>query len=274
VRWPAGGPAGQGLRALLLIALLVTSGVGLGLAAGYPVSRIEFEESNALRLEQSRLAGQVEPEQALVAGQDLPLTWAPGDPAVGAFGLLGLGFCGEDVALPTALSSRQVAVFKNQADQAFLISEAIRVDRWQSARSYIDDVTDSVEACGEFYRPDGSGGQVKVEIQDAAGDPPITDHVARTFVTEDGSSVQVWSIMAVGDVLIAMQHFGPQRPQRGLISDLERKILVRIDPEDFAPGGVAVTTTTVVESSSTTVLEDGAADESEPAPPPSVPASD
>jgi hypothetical protein len=258
----------QLVRMVALLALVAVSGVGLGLAAGYPVSRLEFEESNAVRLDQSRLAGEVDPELALVAQIDLPLTWGPGDPAVGGFGLLGLGFCGEEVALPTALSGRQVAVFVDETGRSYLISEAIRVDRWQSARAYVDDVEDSVDACDEFFRPDGAGGSAKVEIQAGTGDPPITDHVARTFVAEDGSSVQTWSLMAVGDVLIALQHIGPQRPQEGFLRDLEDKILIRVDPLDFAPGGLPTTTTAVVpeDPTATTVLEDGAADEFEPLP--------
>jgi hypothetical protein len=144
----------QLLRVTLLVAIIAVSGVGLGLAAGFPVSRIEFDESDAIRLDQTRLAGEVDPQESLVAQADLPLTWSPGDPAVGGFGILGLGFCGEQVDLPTALSAREVAVFTNPDDRAYLISEAVRVDRWQSAREYVDDVADSVEACDEFFRSD------------------------------------------------------------------------------------------------------------------------
>lgn len=255
----------QLLRAVLLVAIVAASGIGLGLAAGYPVSRIDFEESDAVRLNHSRLAGEVDPEAALVTQADLPLTWAPGDPAVGAFGLLGLGFCGEDVDLPTALSDRKTAVFSSPSDEAYLISEAVRVDRWQSAKAYVDDVGDAVDSCDEFFRTDGSGGRVKVEIGPGMGDPPTTDHVARTFVSDDGSSVQVWSLMAVGDVIIALQHVGPARPQEGFLSGVEDKILMRVDPADFAPGGVPTTTTSTtapVDPTATSVLEGGAADES------------
>src|SRR5690606_15691359 len=78
----------QVLRGALLLAILVASGVVLGFAVGYPVSRIEFEESDAVRLDHARLAGEVDPAAALVTGADLPLTWVEGDPAVGSFGLL------------------------------------------------------------------------------------------------------------------------------------------------------------------------------------------
>jgi hypothetical protein len=260
----------QLLRVTLLVAIIAVSGVGLGLAAGFPVSRIEFDESDAIRLDQTRLAGEVDPQESLVAQADLPLTWSPGDPAVGGFGILGLGFCGEQVDLPTALSAREVAVFTNPDDRAYLISEAVRVDRWQSAREYVDDVADSVEQCDEFFRSD-AGGRVKVSIQPGLGSPRITDHVARTFVAEDGSSIQVWSVMAVGDVIIALQHIGPQRPQQGFLDDLEQKILVRVDPADFAPAGLDAVTPTGpagdgLDGTDPTVPAGGAADETEAIP--------
>ncbi len=257
----------QVLRGALLLAILVASGVVLGFAVGYPVSRIEFEESDAVRLDHARLAGEVDPAAALVTGADLPLTWVEGDPAVGSFGLLGLGFCGEEVDLPTALSPKEVAVFANPADDAFLISEAVRVDRWQSARGYVDDVAASVRGCDQFFRTDGRGNRVRVEIREGMGDPPITDHVARTFVAEDGSSVQVWALMSVGDVLIALQHIGPTRPPEGFLDDLQDKLLARIDPTDFAPGGVPSADDPVGGGvTDTSPTDDGAADETEAIP--------
>jgi hypothetical protein len=267
----AGDQVGRGL---LLLAIIVVTGVGFGFAAGYPVSRIEFEESEAVRLDHTRLAGEIDPEAALATQADLPLTWTAGDAALGAFGLLGLGFCGEEVDLPTTLSSKQVAVFANPVDQAFLISEAVRVDRWQSAREYVDDVSDAVRSCDEFFRTDAAGARIRVKIADGTGDPPITDHVAYQFVTEDGSSVQVWSMMAVGDVVVALQHIGPERPQEGFLGDVENKILIRIDPADFAPGGVPTTTTSSVpsEETSTTLVEGGA--EEEPVAEPGAPEGD
>ncbi len=255
--------ADQTGRGLLLLLIITVTGVGFGFAAGYPVSRIEFEESDAVRLDQTRLAGEIDPQAALATQADLPLTWTAGDPAVGAFGLLGLGFCGEEVDLPTTLSGKEVAVFSNPVDQSFLISEAVRVDRWQSARGYVDDVTDAVRECDEFFRTDANGERLRVKIDEGMGDPPITDYVARQFIADDGSSVQVWSLMAVGDVVIALQHIGPERPQEGFLNDLENKILIRIDPADFAPGGVPTTTTSTPPDggSSTTLVEGGAAEE-------------
>jgi hypothetical protein len=90
-------------------------------------------------------------------------------------------------------------------------------------------------------------------------------------VAEDGSSIQVWSVMAVGDVIIALQHIGPQRPQQGFLDDLEHKILIRVDPADFAPSGLDATTPTGpdgggIDGTDPTVLDGGAADETEAIP--------
>jgi len=254
----------QGMKLVMLVVIIAVTGIGLGLALGYPISRITFEESDAIRLDQARLAGQVDPVLALTAPTDLPLGWAPGDPATAAFGLLGTEFCGEEVELPTALSAEQAAVFTNEADGSLLISQAVRVDQWQSAKEYVEAVETAVGECDEFFRNGVDGTRAKVEITDGMGDPPITDHVARTFVATDGSNVQVWSMMAIGDVITSTLYAGPAGPQQSLMSDLESRILIRTAPASFALGGVgsdATTTTITGDTTQTSIIEGGAADE-------------
>ncbi|CAN5581934.1 hypothetical protein BH10ACT3_BH10ACT3_21350 [soil metagenome] len=255
----------QGLQLVLLFVVIVATGVGIGLAAGYPVSRIQFEESDAVRLDQSVLADKVDPAAALTTLIDLPQgSWEPGDPAAAQFGLLGSDFCGEAVQLPTALSEKQSAVFANPSDQSVLISDAVRVDGWQSAKDYVEDVGKAVGQCEEFFRTDVTGARVKVEIRAAKDDELITDEVSRRFITSDGSNVQVWSIRAIGDVIVATQYIGPTGPQQSLMTDLGTAILKRTAPESFSLGGFGATTTptTVVEGTDTTLIEGGAADES------------
>jgi hypothetical protein len=257
----------QGARVAMLLGLLVVSGVAIGLVASYPLQYVKFDESSAARLDQARLAGQVPIDQALVAAGDLPNTWAPGDPAAGAFGILGASFCGEQVDTPTPLSERSATVFTNSTDQTTVIGQALRVDRWQSARSYISDVSRALGQCSEFYRT-GPGTRFKVKIKDASGKPPIADdYVSAAFVNEDGKAVLEWSMFAVGDVIIAIQHLGPTRPNPPtFLNELEQKVLVRIDPKDFAPGGIATETTlpgdTTPAGTGSTVLDSGSADES------------
>lgn len=254
----------QGGRLLLLALVIIGTGVGLGLAVAYPVSRVQFQESDAVRLNQARLAGKVDPEQALTTQSDLAIGWEIGDPALSSFGLLGSDFCGETVELPTEVSPKAVAVFAQPAESSVLISEAVRVEDWQSATAYIDSVKKALGKCDQFYRTDLSGARVQVEIKPGPSDELVTDQVSRRFVASDGSNVQVWSMMAVGDVIVALDYLGPSAPQKSLLKDLEKKILLRIAPENFALGGAAATSTLPGSSPDgleTTVIEGGAADE-------------
>ena len=49
----------QGLRVLALAGLLLVSGAAIGLAVAYPLTFVNFDQSNAPRLDQVTLAGQV-----------------------------------------------------------------------------------------------------------------------------------------------------------------------------------------------------------------------
>ncbi len=260
----------QGARVVILLVILGASGLFLGLAAGYPLSKLSFEQSDAVRLDQARLAGQVDPSAALVDDSDLPIGWEPGDPSMSVFGLMGAEFCGEVVDLESPMADVQSAVFANPADSSVLIVQSVRLDRWQSARDYVDDVASAVSECSRFYRSGPDGARVEVLVQEGSGSPPITDHVSRRFVAQDGTSVQSWSMMAVGDVVISILYSGPARPQEGFLSSMEERILARVAPKEFAPDGIAPTTTTAADGggTGTTVLEGGAADETEATLPP------
>ncbi|MEX0768395.1 MAG: hypothetical protein WD029_07985 [Microthrixaceae bacterium] len=254
----------QGGRFLLLALVILGTGVGLGLALAYPVSRVQFQDSDAVRLDQARLAGKVDPDQALAQQGDFAVGWEVGDPSLSSFGLLGSDFCGEAVELPTEVSPKAVSVFAQPAKSSVLISEAVRVDGWQSATDYVDSVSDALGKCDEFYRTDLTGARVQVEIKSGPTEGLVTDQVSRRFVASDGSNVQVWSIMAVGDVIVSLDYIGPAAPQKSLLRDLERKILLRVAPENFAIGGAVVTSVPTGPSaveSETTVIEGGAADE-------------
>lgn len=251
----------QFARVGMLLGLLVLSGVVVGLAAAYPLQFIEFEDSSAVQLDQTQLAGRVDPAAALVARDDLS-GWTEGDAALAGFGILGGTFCGDEVPLPSALSDLESAVYANGTDRSSLISQAVRVDRWQSARQYVSDVEDALSACDEFYRV-GFGAREKVLVRDAGGQPLVRDSVRAAFVSADGRSVVEWTIMAVGDVIVGISYNGPGRPSGSFLNDVEREVLTRIAPADFAPGGVAPTTTGAGEGTTdTTGLDSGSADES------------
>lgn len=254
------------LKLVLLTALVAASGAVLGLAIGYPVGRIQFSESNAIRLDQSRLAGTIDPAAGITQKSDLPIGWESGDMNLAAFGILGNEFCGEAVPLPKALSSTEASVFSN-GSKSNLISQAVRVDGWQGAREYIRSVKRALDGCDKFYQPGQDGKRVRVDIKDGDGEAPITDFISRRYVSSLGSDVQSWSIMAVGDVLVGTRYLGQSSPQRSLLSDIENEILIRIAPQTFAVDGdgseLAPESTATPDASGpdSSVIEGGAADE-------------
>ncbi len=253
------------LKVLLLGALVALSGAVLGVAVGYPIGRIKFSESNAVRLDQSRLAGTIDPANAITKQTDLPLGWEPGEPGLSAFGILGNEFCGDKVPLPGTLSNVESSVFKN-GENSSLISQAVRVEQWQGAREYIRSVKRALESCNKFFQKGPDEKRIRVDIKEGDGEAPITDFVARRFVSSQGTDVQNWSIMAVGDVLVGTRYLGQSSPQRAFMSDVENEILIRIAPQTFAVGETDSEPKAAADGSQTsttasTVIEGGAADE-------------
>lgn len=257
----------QVVRIVLLVALIALSGMAVGYAAGYPLRYVDYEASSAVQLDQASLAGTIDVQQALVSQADLPAGWAPGDAKLGSFGVLGADVCGTAIETPTPLSAKEAAVFTKPGDGTTVIAQALRVDKWKSAEEYVDDVADELEECETFFRVDGER-RVKVTSRPIEHPAPVTDHVARIYQSSDG--VQVWSMMAVGDVIIAVQYLGPTPPPESFLPEVERAILTRIDPGDFAPPGAQDGVGTDADATpgdsqtTTTVASDagGAADES------------
>ncbi len=251
----------QSLRVLMLAGLLLLSGAALGLAAAYPLTFFSYDESSAVRIDQARLAGQVDVNQALVTLDDLPKGWEAGDANLGTFGVMNSTFCGETVATPTPLSEVHSVVFKDPTNDSLVIAQAMHVDKWQSAKSYINDVGDAMGGCDQFYR-NGPTGQAKIEIKDPAQTPLIAeDYVGATYVDASGNGVQEWAIFAVGDVIVSVLHSGPTRPEPPFMNDVIGNVLARIDPTDFAPGGIAPTTTVDSTGTGSGTVDSGSADE-------------
>lgn len=222
-------------RIVLLIAIVAIFGMGVGYALGFPLRYLDYEASSAISLDQASLAGSVEVTDALVAQEDLGPGWTPGDPVLAGFGVLGADVCGGAIPTPTPLSAKEAAVWADDTNSARVISQAMRVDKWSAAEQYIGDVADALEECDTFYRTDGEE-RIKVTSRDMERDPPITDHVDRRFQSPTG--VQDWSMMAVGDVIIAIQYLAPTPSPEGFLFDVERSVLERVAPAEFAPGGV------------------------------------
>lgn len=225
----------QSARVILLVAIVAISGMAVGYAFGYPLRYVDYEASSAVSLDQASLAGTIEVAQALVAPEDLGAGWTPGDAALGFFGVLGADVCGEVIETPTPLSPREASVFVDETNGARIISQALRVDLWTAAEDYIGDVADGLDGCDTFFR---SAGEEPVEVisTDIDRDPPVTDHVDRRYQSPQG--VQEWSMMAVGDVIIAVQYLASTPPPDGFVEEIERSVLERIAPQEFTPGGV------------------------------------
>ena len=251
----------QSLRLLMLAGLLLLSGAALGLAAAYPLTFFSYDESSAVRIDQARLAGQVDVNQALVTLDDLPKGWEAGDANLGSFGVMNSTFCGETVATPTPLSEVHSVVFKDPTNDSLVIAQAMHVDKWQSAKSYIFDVGDAMGGCDQFYR-NGPTGQAKIDIKDPAQTPLIAeDYVGATYVDAGGNGVQEWALFSVGDVIVSVLHSGPTRPEPPFMNDVIGNVLARIDPADFAPGGIAPTTTAGSTDTGSGTVDSGSADE-------------
>ena len=256
------------VRALMLVLLLVVCGMAVGLVFAYPVSRIKLSEAAAIKLDQGALAGKADADQALVTVDDLDEGWAKGDDRLGTFGVLEGEFCGDRVALPVALSPVRTAVLRSPDSRATLISQAVRVDRWQNAREFVSSVDRAASGCDRFYLT-GPKGRSLQRVLESTSAKPIDDYTSRVYLSEDGSGAVAWSVFAVGDVLVALEYIGPSRPPEGFLGQLESALLLRLAPEAFAPGGVVPESTTTTTSApsggggpSTSVVEGGSADES------------
>jgi len=257
-------------RVLMLVLLLAVSGMALGLVFAYPVSKVQLSEAAAIELDQANLAGKADPEQALVSLTDLGEGWSVGDAALAQYGILGSKFCGDEVKIPTALSPVKSAVYTNPSTKATVVAQAVRLDRWQNAREYVSSVDRAVGGCDRFYTT-GPEGRKLQRVLDSGAAKPIDDHVARVYLAEDGASAVAWSVMSVGDVVVAIEYFGPSRPPEGFLGELESKLLLRLAPDVFTSDGGSSTdsstTTTAAPAPGgsappTSVVEGGSADES------------
>ena len=256
-------------RVLILVLLLSVTGMAIGLVLAYPVSQVHLSEAAAINLDQGALAGKADPEQAVVTLTDLGEPWAVGNAALSQYGILGSKFCGEEVKVPTSLSPVRSAVYTDPGSKATVVTQAVRLDRWQNAREYVASVDRAVGGCDRFYTT-GPEGRKLQRVLDSGAAKPIDDHVSRVYLAEDGSAAVAWSIMSVGDVVVAVEYFGPSRPPEGFLGDLESKLLLRLAPSAFSSdggstGGSSTTTTAPAPGDpapSTSVVEGGSADES------------
>lgn len=251
----------QTSRVILLICFIGLSGLAIGFVLAYPLRFVDYESSGAVKIDQQALAGEIEAADALVSASDLSSSWEPTDDRLTGFGILGASVCANPIDLPTPLSPKEGVVFWNPSDDTTVISQAIRVEKSRSAVEYLNDVRDELEECDTFYQS-VEGDRIRVSSSEVDRQAPISDHVTRRY--SSANSVQEWSLMAVGDVIVAVQYSGSAAPPPNFLSEIEWSILRRVAPDDFTPGGVGLDSSDVPDSGveGTETEGGGAADES------------
>ncbi len=215
-----------------LLGIVALAGVVLGFGLGYPISRIKVSGDNAVALDQNALAGTFDPQAALVTAADLPTSWAATDTAFEAYSLLGAEVCGQTASITHQVGSRLVAVFHDDADQSYLLSEVVRVNEPGDAQTYLSDVQAAFDSCGSFYRIAG-GTKTKVNILQGQTNGPITDFASYTLQPPKGGITQRVVYMQIGDVIVSLQFAGPTLPEQTLLANAEHDILVRTAPKQF-----------------------------------------
>lgn len=226
--------AGTGGRIVLLGVLIAVSGVLAGWALGAPLRSLDLDLGAAAQLDHRLLVSKLDVEQALVQQNDLGPGWKAGDPKISTFfGALESGFCGETPKLAEKVGEPDARVFLNESNGSTLISQVVRNRKLQDADAYLRDVSDAIQSCDQFFR-EVDGRQVAVSIRDERDDAPVTEYISRTLVPTDGENLLVVTYLQAGDAVLALTYIAPTRPEEGFLDGVERSILRRIDPAQFA----------------------------------------
>ncbi len=218
----------------MLVLVVVASGAAVGFALAWPVSQVELDVRSSKQLNHDSLAGTFDPEAALATVEDAPEGWVPGDTSVvGLLGLVGAPICGTTPEPENPVGEPLQAVFRDAAEQEWLISQVIRVRSPRDANQYITDVTSAFDSCSTFFWGGTSGERTKVEIREGQPDPPVTDYVSKTLAATEGGLSRRVSFFQVGNVIVVLQAVGPTRPANAILDDAELGILQRVAPDDF-----------------------------------------
>lgn len=246
-------------RVGLLVAIVVVCGIAVGVAVGYPISQLDIATDDALALDQNAIRS-FDLEAALLALDDLPDGWILSEKDLSPFTMIGQPICGQTPEIGNQLGQKLARTYENPRDGALLLSEAIRVRRVSDAVGYVNEMGKTFDGCKRgFYRQNQDGTSTKVELRAGQPDPPITDYQSRTLQPPKGEHTQLLVFMAVGDVVVSIQYVGPSLPPRELLADAQRKLLVRLAPEQFGtrrtvPGEQTLPTEPTTTSTTTTTL--------------------
>ena len=219
------------IRMFVLAALVVVVGFGVGQAAGKLVTKIPDPIKGAKLLDHFTLAASLNPSTALVAAGDLPAKWQQGSPG---FPLVGLEMCGKKTEAKGSKSNQlPVSTWVDASVGSVLLSEGHEFSSVQFASSYMTALNANLGKCSKFFVV-GEGVKVEYRVTVPDGNPPVDEYVSRIIQPKDKSSYVVYSIFRAGKVVVALHYRGPIRPDRTLMTDTEKKILSRIDPEQFS----------------------------------------
>ncbi|MCC6225157.1 MAG: hypothetical protein IT195_01955 [Microthrixaceae bacterium] len=243
----------------LLAAIIALCGVALGVAVGYPISQLDISTDEAVVLDQNSIRS-FDLEAALLGAEDLPDGWSLSEKDLSTFTMIGQPICGQTPVIDNQMGQKLARTYENTRDGALLLTEAIRVRRVADSVGYVNEMGKTFEGCKRgFYRQNQDGTSTKVELRAGQPDPPISDYQSRMLQPPKGEHTQLLVFMAVGDVIVSLQYVGPSVPPRELLSDAQRKLLVRLTPDQFGtkrtvPGEQTLPSEPTTTSTTTTTL--------------------
>jgi len=229
--------AGNATRVLVLVAIVLGSGALAGMALGYPIRSLELGASDAVTLDQEALANTIDVEQALVAQTDLPKSYEPAPDLAAGVALIGAKYCGLAVAPETTVGEPLTAAFLDRTNNAFILSEVVKVKQQNDAGKYIKELTGVFDGCPDQRYFTGAGAdKVRLEISNPRkrDEPLELDYLTRTLKPTGGGTTQIVTYFQVGNVVVAIQYAGPDKPDKNLMSKAEDEILYRVAPDQFS----------------------------------------
>lgn len=251
----------------MLAAIVAASGLAVGLAVAYPISKIELPTEDAVVLEQNSVKS-FDLADALIQPDDLPSGWSLSETDLAAYSMIGQPICGQTPTIDNQMGNKLTRTYadgpstspEQLAQRNLILTEAVRVNRVADAVNFVNEMGDTFDGCKRgFYRKNLDGSSTKVELRVGQPDPPITDYQTRTLIPPKNEKLQRLVFMAVGDVIISIQYVGDTTPRPDLLGVAQRKILRRLVPDQFGnrrkvPGEETLPSEPTTTSTTTTTL--------------------
>jgi hypothetical protein len=251
--------AGNVTRTVVLIAIVLGTGAAAGLAVAYPLRSLDLGGSDAVTLDQEALAGTIDAEQALVAQADLPKSYVLADDSVTAgVALIGAKYCGIAATPDAVVGDPLTRAFLDNTNHALILSEVVKVKQPNDAGKYIKELTRVFDGCpGQKYFTAEGPDQQHLEITHPRNDEPLElDYLTRTLTPVDGGTTQIVTYFEVGNVVVAIQYAGPQKPSKDLMAKAEDEILYRVAPDQFSKTAKVKGEKPLPEETTTTTIPD------------------